>query len=304
MADVASLDFSGRLGEVFQRALPKVKPSVRDQLKAIVEPASLAIVAGVLTAWIVGHALGVGEIIDIVIAVVGLASIGLVIFTGLDELYEFAKLTYFAKGDDGLTAAADHLARAIAILGVETVLAVLFKGRPEGGRFKQLGPEPPRTPGWRYEPSIDMNASLPPRVKGRTTAWGDIKISNTATSLEREIALAHEKVHSFLAAKFYPLRRFRLENRFGSYFNSSLYRYFEEALAQTIALVGKVGFEKVFAGIGFPVKNGYVYLIKGGGYRPEFMGSGLVPEIASLIGAGAVQGFAYELWFAPGETPP
>src|ERR1700680_2729660 len=31
MAYVASLDFSGRLGEVFQRTLPKLEPSARDQ---------------------------------------------------------------------------------------------------------------------------------------------------------------------------------------------------------------------------------------------------------------------------------
>jgi hypothetical protein len=40
MADVASLDFSGRLGEVFQRTLPKLEPSARDQLAAIIEPTS------------------------------------------------------------------------------------------------------------------------------------------------------------------------------------------------------------------------------------------------------------------------
>lgn len=140
MADVVSLDFSGRLGEVLQRTLPKVSPSIRDQLAAIIEPTTLAIVAGVLTAWIVGHAFGVGEIIDIIIAVVGVASIGVAIFSGLDELYEFAKHTYYARNDHELTVAAEHLARAISILGVEAVLAALFKGRPRGGRFRTLGP--------------------------------------------------------------------------------------------------------------------------------------------------------------------
>jgi hypothetical protein len=302
MADVASLDFSGRLGEVFQRTLPKVKPAFREQLAAIVEPASLAIIGGVLTAWMVGHAFGVGEIVDIIIAVVGVLSIGLVIFSGLDELYEFAKETYSASNDDGLTAASDHLARAIGILGIEAVLAVLFKGRPKGGRF-DVGPEPPRTPGWRYKPSTTMNATLPRGINAETSFWGDIRISGRVRGLEREVALAHEKVHRFFIAKFYPLRRFRVENRAGSYFNSSLHRYFDEALAQTIALVGKVGFWKVFEGIGFPVKGGYVYLIKGGGYG-ELKGRGFLPEVASLIGAGMVQGFAYELWFARGETPP
>ena len=48
MAEVATLDFSQRLGEVFQRTLPKLGPSARDQLAAIIQPASLAIVAVVL----------------------------------------------------------------------------------------------------------------------------------------------------------------------------------------------------------------------------------------------------------------
>ena len=43
--------------------------------------------------------------------------------------------------------------------------------------------------------------------------------------------------------------------------------------------------------------------MKGGGYTALMKGRGLVLEFASLIGDGAVQGFAYELWFAPGETP-
>ena len=232
----------------------------------------------------------------------GLFSIGLAVFSGLDELYEFAKGTYFAKNDGALDAAAAHLAKAIAILGIEAVLAVLFKGRPKGERMP-VGEEPPRTPGWRYKPRTDMNADLPSNKKGTTNPWGDIKISKSATQLERDVALLHEKVHRFIAPKFYPLRRFRVENNTGSYFNSSLYRYIEEALAQTIALVGKVGLQKVFEGIGFPVNNGYVYLMRGGGYGAAIKGRGLVPEFASLIGTGAVQGFAYELWFARGETP-
>ena len=303
MVDVTKLDFTQRLGEVLQRTLPKLGPDAREQLAAIINPESLAIIAGVLLAWLVSHAFGIGEAVDIILGAIGVFSIGMAVFSGLDEFYEFATGTYRARSEPELEAAAGHLARAIAILGIEAVLALLFKGRPKGGRMN-VGPEPPRTPGWRYRPSTDMNANLPRGVRGRTNPWGDIKISNSATAMNRDIALLHEKVHRFLTAKFYPLRRFRIENRFGSYFNTSLYRYFEEAMAQTIALVGRVSFTRVFEGIGFPVKNGYVYLMRGGGYGAAMKGRGLLPEIAGLIGAGAVQGVAYELWFAPGETPP
>jgi hypothetical protein len=73
MAYVASLDFSGRLGEVFQRTLPKLEPSARDQLAAIIEPTSLKIIAGLLTAWFIGHAFGAGEAIDIIFQFVALS---------------------------------------------------------------------------------------------------------------------------------------------------------------------------------------------------------------------------------------
>ena len=300
--DATKLDFTQRLGEVLQRTQPKLGPGAREQLAAIINPQALAIVAAVLLGWLVSHAFGVGEAVDIILGVFGVFSIGMAVFSGLDEFYEFASGTYRARSEPDLEAAAGHLARAIAILGIETVLALLFKGRPKGGRVN-VGPEPPRTPGWRYKPATDMYANLPRGVRGRTNAWGDIKITNAATAMDRDVALLHEKVHRFLTAKFYPLRRFRIENRFGSYFNTSLYRYFEEALAQTIAMVGRAGFMRVFEGIGFPVKNGYVYLLRGGGYGAVMKGRGLLPEAAGLLAAGIVQGFAYELWFAPGETP-
>jgi hypothetical protein len=304
MTDYAHLDFEGRLGEVFVRAAPKLPGEAGAQLAALVEPRSLAIIAGVAAAWIAGHAFGVGEVVDVIIGVVGLASVGLAVFSGLDELYQFSAGAYRARSARELDTAADHLAEAVAILGVTAVLAVLFRGRPRSGTARvNIGPEPARGPGWRYKPTTEMDAPLPYGVKGRTTPWGDIKISNMTTPLERDIALVHEKVHRFLGAKFYPLRVVRVENRFRSYFHTSIYRYFEEALAQTIALVGRVGFHRAFEGIGFPVRNGYVYLTKGGGYGPLMKGRGLAPETAGLIGAGMVEGYAYALWFAPGERP-
>lgn len=303
MADVAQMDFADRLGAVFEKTLPRLGPKAREQLAQLIEPESLAIIAGVLVAWIVGHAFGVGEVVDIILLVVGAFSIGFAIFTGIDELYDFAKRTYTARSDNDLDTASSHLAKAIAILGIEAVLAVLFRGRPRGRRMN-VGTPPPRGPGWRYRPKTDMHADLRPGNHGSTNAWGDIKISRHSTPQVRDIALLHEQVHRFLTAKFYPLRVYRVENRFGSYFNTSLYRYFEEALAQTIALVGRAGFARVFEGIGFPVRNGYVYLTRGGGYNPLMKGSGLLPEFASLIGAGTAHGYAYQLWFAPGERPP
>jgi len=300
MADVASLSFEDKLGEVFRRTLPQLSPEARQQLAALVEPQSLAIIAAVLVAWIAGHAFGIGEVVDIILGVVGLLSIGLAVFSGIDELWEFAHGTYSATSDTDLDAAADHLARAIAILGIQAVLAVLFKGRPRGGRVP-AGPEPPRTPGLRYEPKTVVNPNAP-AGSGWTTFWGDVEISSAGSAADRELVRLHERVHQILAPKLYPLRRIRVENRIGSYFKSSLYRYIEEMLAETVAQVGVNGVSKIVVGLKFPVANGYVYLTRAGGYGAAMGGSGLVPEGAALLGTGGILGFTYRLWFKQGQS--
>ena len=50
-------DFKGRLGQVIERTTHKVGPEVAGQLRMLLEPQALGIMAAVLVAWIVGHAL-------------------------------------------------------------------------------------------------------------------------------------------------------------------------------------------------------------------------------------------------------
>lgn len=69
--------------------------------------------------------------------------IGLAIFSGVDHRYEFASSTYKPTTEQDLNAAADHLAKATAILGITAVLAVLFRGRPAAGRGGKVNVGPP-----------------------------------------------------------------------------------------------------------------------------------------------------------------
>jgi uncharacterized membrane protein YeaQ/YmgE (transglycosylase-associated protein family) len=250
MASVGSQSLAERLGEVFELTLPKLSPEARAQLASFVTPQSLAIIAGVVGAWIVGHAFGIGELIDVVLGVVGVVAIGMAVFSGLDELFEFARGTYFATSEADLEAAANPLAKAIAILGIQAVLALLFKGRPKGARVS-VGPEPVSGNGLRYRPEIVQDPGLP-AGSGSTTFWGDVEVSTAGTSEDRAVVLLHEKVHQFLAPKFYKLRRLRVENRVGSYFKTSLYRYVEEALAETIGQLGVNGAGATHAQWGAP----------------------------------------------------
>ena len=158
------------------------------------------------------------------------------IFTGLDEVYEFAKTTYYAHNDGDINAAADHLAKAIAILGIQVILALLFHGRP---KTKSATPEPapPETPGRRQSPSTNIDPAL---TVGRAYCswWGDIYINSIGAGEEAAMLLFHERVHQFLTPKLYFPRNLRVKMRVGSYTESSLFRWPEEWLAYSVATGG------------------------------------------------------------------
>jgi hypothetical protein len=293
------VSFADRLGEVLKRTLSKVGPDVQAQLAALIDPTTLGIMAGVLGAWVISHAFGLGEIIDVILAVGGAVAVGWSVLDGIDHLYEFAKGTYDGQTPADFDAAAEHLAQAIAILGIQAVLAILFRGaeKPmsgEGGRFN-MGTAPRNTP-WRYTPGITRDGALGAGA-GETDWWGDAKVSTRGSVTDRRLATVHEKVHQFLAPKFYFLREYRASNRAMSYVRSSLYRYIEEAIAETVARVGVEGFRKFFVGVRFPVREGYVYFLRGGGYRPEFKGAGILREGGALLYTGIVAGVQVEVRF-------
>jgi hypothetical protein len=290
-----SRDFSERLGEVIQRTIPLVGPGVANQLKALLEPESLALMAGILAAWIASHAFGIGEIIDIILLVSGVIFIGLAVFDGVDHFIDFAFTTHKARTSADLDKAARHLAQAISILGVTTVLALLFRGRPRTykGPKPKIGPPPPKTPGIRYKPTSKPNVTLKPG-HGSTSMWGDVVYSSQGSKATQALVRIHERVHQILTPKLYPLRNFRVSNRASSHVKSSLRRYLEEALAETIAQVGVNGAKGVLEGIRFPVSNGYVTLLRQG------TTAGVLTELGGLLGTAMAGGLVFKVYFKEG----
>lgn len=299
MANVATMSLADRLGEAFRRSWPHLAPEARARVAELINPTALAIVAGVLVAWVASHAIGVGEAVDIVVAVLGYASIGLAVFTGLDELWEFAVGVQRARSEADLDVAAGHFAKAATILGIEAVLALLFRGRPRSfkGENVPIGREPPREPGaMRAKPTTRGDPNLR-AGSGETDAWGNVTYSLRGSDADRALVLLHERVHQILTPKLYPLRRFRVQNRINSYVKSSLSRYLEEALAETAAQMqvhGGIG--SLIEGLRFPVKNGYVTLI-GAGKGGASAGRGVLTEAGALIGAGSAANLTFSIWF-------
>jgi hypothetical protein len=300
MNEVISWSFERKLEETLRRTMPKLAPEARDALAAFITPESLSVIAGVLLLWIVSHAFGVGEAIDLILAVVGFTAVGMSIFSGLDHFGEFASSSYNAKSDRDFDAAAEHLSKCITILGITTVLALLFRGRPATGRGGKIaiGSPPLRMPGMRYKPTVTKSASLR-AGEGSTSVWGDIEVSTRGSASEQKLVLLHEKIHQFLTPRLYPLRNFRIENRTTSYFRSSLSRYLEEALAEMVAQVSVNGIKNFFVAIRFPVQSGYVYLTRGGGFNPLMSGAGIVPEGAALLSSGMMAGSTVNMCFSP-----
>lgn len=240
---VAGWSDAEKLGEAMRRSLPRLGPEAREEIEKLLTPEALAIIAGILVLWVASHFIGIGEIIDIILLAVGIFAIGLAIFDGIGELYEFATSALNACNHQDLDSAAGHFANAVAILGIQAVLAVLFRGARRtyrGGRV-HVGRPPPRMPGRSYAPSFHWTRGRPAGTGG-TSMWGDIVVSRLGTAVDRRLVALHESVHRALTPKLYLLREFRVQNRASSYTRSALRQFLEEALAETVAQVGVYGF--------------------------------------------------------------
>lgn len=310
MESVADWPLERKLQEVLTRSLPKLGPGVREQLSALLTKETLGIMAAVLTAWVVSHAFGVGEIIDVVILAVGAVAIGLAVFEGIDQLYQFAVRTYRARTMDDLDAAARHFAKAVSILGIQAVLAVLLRGAPRSYRGGIRGHGPVTPVGQAYKPTlrwskVRKNRTKLPAGDGSTNSWGDIIVSSRGSSKTRQLAMLHERIHQILTPKLHWLRNFRIANREGSYKFSSLSRFLEEALAEAYAQTRVHGVREALTGIRFPIQNGYVYLFRRGGGTPDLEGLGIVPEFLGIaVGAVSVEGIVYDVFVGPGASEP
>jgi hypothetical protein len=269
-----------------RRALPLLGPEARTQVERMISPESLGTVAAVLALWVGSHFIGLGEVVDIVLLVGGVAALGVAVFDGVEELFEFASLSLGAQSEADLEKFAQHFARAVGILGVQAVSGILFRGAPKtwsGGRIN-VGAPPKFVRGafseprgrWRLEkegPASGVRSSSPDWAPQPIGAWRRCMRAFTA----------------LLTPKVNILRNFRVSGRAASYKRSALSKYLEEALAETVAQVGVNGWQSVFTGISFPVKNGYVTLLRraSAGQRTLYP---VLPELAGLLAGGFILG--------------
>jgi len=264
MADVARMSAAEKIEEAMRRSLPRLGPDARMQVEAMLSPASLAIITATLIAWAGSHFIGVGEIADIILLVAGFALLGMSAYSGAKELVSFARAALGATNDAALDEAAEHFSRAVVILGVTTISAILLRksasgvlrrGAPKMQAMPNVGrPPAPGTP-----PRIIRPAKLPPGVLGSTDCWGNIAVTRAQTIPQQRLTLLHEWVHSVLSPKVAPLRQIRAAFGMSAYLRSALMRYLEEAMAESYAQLRMGGgLRGLLLGVSFPVENGYI----------------------------------------------
>ena len=260
-----------KVAAALQRSITYLPAEMGDALRSFLEPEALAIMAGTMAVWAASHLLGVGELVDVLLLLVGFAMIGKSVFDVAGLLWDFGTTTLGATTDAEIDEGAQLFARAVILVGLDIVMAILLHRdlktvRAQLKTFKLQRPNLPTVPhppnpepgASFYKPKITRTMALPSNVYGSTEWWGDIAVSRSASLESQRIALFHEWVHSVLSPKFVRFRMIRMRLAKAGYFRIAFLKYLEEALAQSYGLLKAKGLGAAFAGIAFPVKNGYV----------------------------------------------
>jgi hypothetical protein len=261
--EIARMSKLERIAEALRRSIAHLPAEGRAMVESMLDPTSLALIGGTLVVWIGSHAFGIGEFVDLVLLGAGVVTLGFSALEGAKALYDFATGAFGARSESDLDQAGQSFAKAVLILGVSTVQAILLhgqaratlaRGRPQLYPPPEVGPTPPAGNQLR----ISRPATLPGRAVGGTTGFGEISIARDQTLTEQRITLLHELVHRYFSPRTGPLRRLRAELKMSAYARSVLLRYLEEALAEGYAQLRVNGLAAGLRAYRFPLRFGYV----------------------------------------------
>ncbi len=122
---VAEMSAGEKIGAAISAAITKyLLPEIGEQLKALLRPETLALIATVVGAWAISHATGAGQVIDVILVGVGVFTLGLDVISVIEDLIGFAGVLK-AQTQEDIDKAGKHLAEAIATVGVEIILQFL-----------------------------------------------------------------------------------------------------------------------------------------------------------------------------------
>lgn len=274
--DVARWPLTDKIAEAIRLSTERMPGTLATQLRSFLEPETLAIISATLAIWAASHFVGVGEIVDVGLLLVGAFMIGWSITDVVNDLVSFGSTAYNARSEADLRRASVFFARAVVTAGVTTVLALLLRRSARslqatrGASVSDVA-RPRRTPGLaRLDPDPQPGRlwSRPAVVgdatmaagEGLTTGFGEVTYSTAGTATETQLVRLHELVHRFLSPRLGPFRTFRARLNMSAYSRSAVLMYLEEAMAETFAQLRVFGLRGLMTGLRFPIGNGYVTL--------------------------------------------
>jgi hypothetical protein len=293
--EIARLPTVDRLGEALRRSLPYLPGNTRQAVEEMLRPENLAMIAGVLTVWAGSHFFGIGEIVDVVLLTVGVVGLGFAVFEGAGALYDFTTVAISARSDSQLDVAARHFARAVTLLGVSTLQALLLRGqgrsiiargRPRVYPRPNVGVPPPSGNQLR----LARPAQVTGGTLGETKPFGQITVARNQSLDEQRVTLFHELVHRYFSPRTGPLRRLRAELAWSAYSRSAFLRYLEETLAEGYGQLRVHGFARALGSYRFPINGGYVTV-------SELVGEG------RAVGTITLGGALFYVSVSPGQLP-
>ena len=285
-----------------RRSLKLLPAETAEILEKMLTPEALAIMGGITAVWAASHFVGIGEAIDVVLLLVGVATLSVIGWDAVEELQYFVHEGHAAVTEKDLDRSAEHFARAVSMLGVQAIMAILFKAKPRSfhQRYNNMRPltnadvaNAPRSAGkLLYKPTATPKGHKAAGTGG-TKIWGDYWYSTQGTATDQKLARIHEMMHSFLTPRLQVFRGIRVKAKMNGYIQSHLLRALEEALVETAARLAAEGARGAFAGLSFPVKNGYVTVAQ--------LGS----ETAGiLMGSMNVGGMTYHAFYSTNKPMP
>jgi hypothetical protein len=266
LKQVAMMTTDEKLTERLRRSLKYMPADVAKEISDFFSAPAIAVMLTTLVAWGVAHVVAIGEIADLILVIVGFAAVGWSVITVAKELMTFINACANAKTEMELEDGAKHFASAVAMVGVQVMMAILL--RKPARSLKQKGmlnvlkekpslikeplPPPGRLP-FRFTAKL-------PEGKGYTDWYGYIRIAVFGTDDLKWAVTLHEKMHSFLRPKLAPLRELRAGFASSAYNRSAIMKYLEEVFAECYSICEREGYSwsNIEQALDFPIANRYV----------------------------------------------
>ncbi|MCP2727000.1 C2 family cysteine protease, partial [Limnofasciculus baicalensis] len=121
---VAEMTKLEKIAAAISVAITKLGPELGEKLKDLLNLKTLAAMSFIMAAWALSHGTGAGQVLDVILIGVGVVTLGMDVISVIEDLIGFAAVLN-AQTQEDIDKAGEHLAEAIATVGVELIIQFL-----------------------------------------------------------------------------------------------------------------------------------------------------------------------------------